>query len=207
MLPITGESKQTLDPAENEKPKKKKNKEGKTDRGIETMFRITARNHLELSSIADNKANIMISVNSIILTIVVSVLLRKLEEFPNFIIPTIMLLLTSLVTLVFAILATRPNVTSGRVTQDDIEQKKSNLLYFGNFFNMDLNEYLAGVNVMMKDRDFLYDTMIRDIYSLGKVLNRKYMLLRKSYNIFMFGFILTVVSYLVAALFFPADVY
>ncbi|GGZ33081.1 hypothetical protein GCM10007049_28390 [Echinicola pacifica] len=196
---------------EMEKAKKVNKKKGKkskeTERGVETLFRTTSKNHLELSSIADNKANIMISVNSIILTIIVSVLLRKLEEFPNFIIPTVMLLCTSLVTMVFAILATRPNVTSGQVTKEDIDNKTANLLYFGNFHNMSLQDYEAGMKKMMNDADFLYGSLTRDIYFLGRVLGKKYRLLRKSYTVFMFGFILSILAFAIASVFFPVDTY
>jgi len=188
-------------------PKKKNKKKKGPERGVETLFRTTSRNHLELSSIADNKANIMISVNSIILTIVVSVLLRKLEEYPNYIIPTVMLLSTSLVTMVFAILATRPNVTSGKVTKEAIENKKANLLYFGNFHKMELAEYEDAMKKMLVDADFLYGSMTRDIYYLGKVLAKKYVLLRKSYTVFMFGFIISILAFVVASVFFPVDTY
>ena len=51
-------------------------------RGIETMFRITSKNHLTLSGMADNKANIMISINSIILSILMTVLTRKFDDYP-----------------------------------------------------------------------------------------------------------------------------
>ncbi|GAB3662941.1 hypothetical protein GCM10028791_38220 [Echinicola sediminis] len=197
------EETESIKPAKKKKSKKKKG----TERGVETLFRTTSRNHLELSSIADNKANIMISVNSIILTIIVSVLLRKLEEYPNYIIPTVLLLSTSLVTMVFAILATRPNVTSGNVTQEAIDNKTANLLYFGNFHKMDRKEYEVAMQKMMVDEEFLYGSMTRDIYYLGKVLAKKYVLLRKSYTVFMFGFIVSILAFVVASVFFPVDTY
>ncbi|MEQ8245483.1 HD domain-containing protein, partial [Fulvivirga sp.] len=68
----------------------------KPDRGIETMFRITSKNHLQLSAMADNKANIMISINSIILSVLVSVLFRKFEDWPQLIIPAMLLVFVCL---------------------------------------------------------------------------------------------------------------
>ena len=172
----------------------------KPDRGIETMFRLTSTNHLMLSSMADTKANIMISINAIILSVVVSVLVRKLEEEPRLFIPTILLVASCLATIVFAILATRPNVSSGTFSRDDISNKRTNLLFFGNFHGMDIKDYEWAMKEMMKDADYLYGSLIKDIYYLGKVLGRKYKLLRISYNIFMFGFVLSVLSFLVALL-------
>jgi len=182
-------------------------KEKRPDRGIETMFRTTSRNHIDLSSIADNKANIMISINSIILSILISVMFRKFEDFPNLVIPTVILTVVCLLTIVFAVLATRPNITAGTFTQEDIRQKKTNLLFFGNFHRMPLNDFEWGIREIMRDREFLYGSMIKDIYFLGKVLGRKYRLLRISYTIFMYGFILSVLSYGVAMIFFQPPQY
>lgn len=184
-----------------EKEKDKKAK--KPERGVETMFRTTSTNHIRLSSMADSKANIMISVNAIIISVLLSVLLRKLEDYPNFILPAILFLTTSVTTIVFSILATRPNVTSGRFTLDDIRSKKSNLLFFGNFHQMSYQEYEDGMEEIMQQGEYLYSNMIHDIYNLGVVLGRKYRLLRIAYNTFMFGIVASVLAFTVAALFFP----
>lgn len=181
----------------------KKEKEKRPERGVETMFRLTSQNHVELSAMADNKANIMITVNSIIVSILVSILIRKFEEFPNLVVPTIILTTVCLVTIVFAVLATRPNVSSGTFTREDILAKRTNLLFFGNFHNVSLQDYEEGVREMMKDSEFLYGSMTRDIYFQGKVLGRKYKLLRISYTVFMFGFVLAVLSFGIAIFFFP----
>jgi predicted metal-dependent HD superfamily phosphohydrolase len=134
---------------EKDKMENKKKLEKGAGRTIETMFRntmrthvSTMRTHVSFSSMADTKANIMISVNTLILTILVTIMLRKLDTNPHLIIPTAMLTITSLVTLVYAILVTRPKVTSGRFTQQEIKEKKVNLLFFGNFFNMSLKEQI-----------------------------------------------------------------
>jgi predicted metal-dependent HD superfamily phosphohydrolase len=178
--------------------KLEKEKNLKPDRGIETMFRTTSQNHLMLSQMADNKANILITINSIILSVVVSVLVRKFEENPELIIPTIMLVAVCLTTTVFAILATRPNVSTGRFTREDIKRKETNLLFFGNFHGMKIEDYEWSMKEMMKDGDYLYGSLIKDIYYLGIVLGRKYKFLRIAYNVFMFGFVISIISFIVA---------
>jgi predicted metal-dependent HD superfamily phosphohydrolase len=172
----------------------------KPDRGIETMFRTTSHNHLMLSQMADNKANILITINSIILSIVLSVLMRKLEENPRLVIPTIILITVCLSTTVFAILSTRPNLSSGRFTRDDIKGKKTNLLFFGNFHGMSVDDYEWSMKEMMKDADYLYGSLIKDIYFLGIVLGKKYKFLRIAYNIFMFGFVVAVLAFIIAVI-------
>lgn len=187
---------------ENASPKKKKGEpNNRPDRGIETMFRITSNNNQRLSDMADNKAHIMITVNSIILSAIISLLLRKLDDNTNLVIPTYLILTVSVLTIIFSILATRPSLPSGRFTTSDIAEKKVNLLFFGNFYKMNLTEYAAGMQEVMNDRDFLYGTLIKDVYSQGVVLGRKYRLLRISYNIFMFGLIISVFAFVAATFF------
>lgn len=181
-----------------EKLKKEKEKESRTDRGIGTMFRIMSDNHVSLSQMADSKANIMISVNTIVLSILISVLLSKLQYYPQFIFPTILLSIVCLCAIIFAILATRPNVTRGTFTHEDVQQKRINLLFFGNFFKMELPDYEWAMKEMMNDREYLYGSMIKDIYFLGKVLAKKYKYLRMSYNIFMFGLVISILSFGIA---------
>ncbi|PAM96575.1 phosphohydrolase [Flavobacterium sp. IR1] len=180
--------------------KGKKDKVEKPDRGIDTLFRVTLGNHTRLSGIADSKANILLSVNAIIISIALSTIIPKLDSPKNahLVIPTFIMLMSSVITIIFAILSTRPKVTTGVFTREDIEAKKINLLFFGNFYKMPLEEYDWAMNEMMKDRDYLYSTMIKDLYYLGIVLQRKYNLLRIAYNLFMFGIIITVISFIIA---------
>ncbi|MBL4675395.1 MAG: HD domain-containing protein [Mucilaginibacter sp.] len=183
---------------ETEEPKKKK-KGDRPDKGIETMFRISSGNHQRLSDMADNKAHIMITVNSIILSAVISLLLRKLTEYEYLIVPTFILLAVSLLAMTFSILSTRPSIPRGTFQRDDVDQKRVNLLFFGNFYKMSLDEYTYGMVKMMEDKDFLYGSLIRDVYAQGVVLGKKYRLLRNAYNIFMFGLIIAVVAFVIAA--------
>jgi len=176
----------------------------RTERGITTMFRIMSENHNNLSSMADSKANIMISVNSIIISIMVSVLLGRLAYYKNLTIPTIILITVCLGAIIFSILATRPKVSTGTFTEEDIKSKKVNLLFFGNFFNMRLEDYNWAMNEMMNDKEYLYGSMLKDIYYLGIVLARKYKYLRISYNIFMYGLIISMIAFGIA-LFFPGN--
>ena len=92
-------------------------------------------------------------------------------------------------------LATRPNIPTGKFTNQEIDTKKVNLLFFGNFYKMGLDEYMEGMLKMMDDYDFLYRSLIRDIYHQGVVLGKKYQLLRMSYSVFMFGLVISVLAF------------
>ena len=174
-------------------------KSQRPEKGIETMFRITSNNHQRLSDMADNKAHIMITANSIIISVMLSILLRKLEDNPTFVIPTLILLAVCVSCMVFSILATRPLIPKGIFTPEQIESQEINLLFFGNFFKMDFETYSNAMQTMMNNRDFLYGSLIRDIYTQGTVLGKKYKHLRAAYSTFMFGIIAAVIAFLIAA--------
>ncbi|MEO6729580.1 MAG: Pycsar system effector family protein [Ferruginibacter sp.] len=185
-----------------EKPKKKKENSDRPDRGIETMFRVASTNHQRLSDMSDNKAHIMISVNSIIISVVIGLVVRHLDASPNIVVPTLILLTGSMIAIVFAVLATRPKIPGGTFSQSEVDNKTANLLFFGNFYKMGFNDYYAGMLKVMADRDFLYGSLIRDIHSQGKVLGRKYKLIRISYTIFMYTLIISVIAFAIATIFF-----
>jgi len=182
------------------KAKAKLEKEKQSERGIATVFRIMAQNQNNLSQMADSKANILISVNAIILSIILSTFVTKLESNQNLLIPVVTLILVCVVTIVFSILATRPNVNHGRFTEDDIKSKRTNLLFFGNFFRMSLKEYDWAMQEMLADKEYLYTSIVKDNYFLGVVLAKKYRLLRYAYNIFMFGLIIAMIVFAIAVM-------
>ncbi|MFK7808572.1 MAG: Pycsar system effector family protein [Saprospiraceae bacterium] len=169
-------------------------------RGVETMYRTTYRTHINLSSIADNKANIMLSINAIIISITLSTLIPRFESNEKLILPTMILLAVCLLAVIFATLSTRPKITEGVFTREDIENKKSNLLFFGNFYNMKMDDFHWGMMEMIKDSDFLYSSMTRDLYYLGVVLAKKYQYLRICYGVFMYGLIIAVAAFAYAFL-------
>ena len=185
---------------EPEKTAEDKNKNNLISKGIQTMLRLTSSNHLDLSQMADSKANILISVNAIIISVILSVLLRKIETERYLTIPTIFFLASSMATIIIAILATRPNITNGPFVKEDIVNKKTNLLFFGNFHTSTLEDYMWGMSNMMRDPDYLYGALIQDIHQLGVVLGKKYRLVRLAYNVFMIGLVISVITFIVATL-------
>ena len=186
---------------------KAKYKSESPDRGIQTLFRVTLKNHLTLSDIADTKANILLSVNAIIISVALSNLIPKLDNPSNtyLIYPTLIFITFSVISMVLAVLATRPNVTSGKFTKDDVEKKKVNLLFFGNFHKMSLSEYEWAIQELVKDNKFIYSSLTKDLYFLGLVLNRKYKILRLTYTIFIIGIVISVLAFGIAFRFFGPD--
>ncbi|HLW33857.1 MAG TPA: Pycsar system effector family protein [Aequorivita sp.] len=174
---------------------KAKYKNESPERGIQTFYRTALRNHMKLSDIADTKANIMLSVNAIIISLVLSNLISKLDNNNYLIIPTAIFILFSAITMILAVVATRPNVTRGEFTIEDVKQRKVNLTFFGNFHKMELEEFEWAVEELLKDKNYVYKSLTKDLYFLGKVLDRKYRILRLTYTIFVAGTIISLIAF------------
>lgn len=178
----------------------------KEGRGIETLYRSVYEYHINLSQIADNKANIMISINTIIVSLVITLFgsgytFSGQNEFGSlrFVIPMGVLLVTSLLAVVFAIMSSRPNVTTKE--RYELSKKDSSILFFGNFAQLQLREFVGRINELKYKKEELYDSMSVDIYHLGSVLVKKYRLLSWSYNIFMGGLVLCAVAFIIIMMF------
>jgi hypothetical protein len=167
-----------------------------TNRGIETMFRSAYRVQMDLTSLADNKANMMISINGIIISIIIAAVAPKLDANPWLLMPSILFLIGTLISIVYAILAARPRVSHHPITLEDLRHSQGNILFFGNFANMKEHEFVEGMSELMRDKTVTYESMMRNIYGLGVVLNKKFALLQVAYTSFMLALILGVTSFI-----------
>jgi hypothetical protein len=184
------------DKAKSKKRKEKLSNALGTNRGIETMFRSAYRVQMDLTGLADNKANMMISINGIIISIIIASVAPKLDANPWLLIPSTVFLLGTLISIVYAILAARPRVSSQPITLEDLRHSEGNILFFGNFANMSEDEFLEGMVELVQDKTVVYETMIRNIYGLGSVLKKKFALLQVAYTIFMAALITGVSSFI-----------
>lgn len=180
------------------KKEKKKKDKANPGRGVETLFRTASGNHMRLSAMADNKAHILLSINSVIISVILAVLAKNLHTHTHLIIPTALLLLTCLSSLVFAVLTTKPKLSNGVFTTEQINNREVNLLFFGNFYKMQLEAYEWGIKEIMNNKEHLYGSMTKDIYFQGKVLAVKYKYLNVGYKFFMYGVIASVVAFLIS---------
>ncbi|PWI29012.1 phosphohydrolase [Flavobacteriaceae bacterium LYZ1037] len=176
----------------------KKEKNTRFGRGVETMFRVQLKNHIELSAIADTKANILLSVNAIIISVALSNLIPKLDSPSNLFLvyPTLILMLFSVASVVLSVLSTRPKISNVAITKEMIREKKTNILFFGNFHKMSLKDFEWGIDYLMDNDETLYNSLTKDLYYLGLVLNRKYKLLRITYTVFMFGIVISAAAFI-----------
>jgi hypothetical protein len=140
----------------------------------------------------------MISVNAILISVIISVLSYQNipETQPMVLLPVVLFLVTALTSLIFAVLSIRPKVTAQNDGKVDLNEARKNIVFFGNFINLSLEQFEEAMDAVLRDGELLYGNMTRDLYFLGKVLDKKYRFLTMSYNIFMVGFVSTVISFL-----------
>ena len=166
-----------------------------SSKSAQMMFKTALRNHLDLSNLADNKANIMLSVNALIITIVMPLAASYVKSNLYLLVPMGTLLATCLLSMIFATLATRPIKMMGYTSRDLIDSGRSNLFFFGNFYKMTFTEYQEGMQEVVSNDENLEGAIMRDLYYLGHSLGRKYYQLRVCYTIFMWGVIATVIVF------------
>jgi len=163
--------------------------EPRSERGVETLFRLLSKNQYTLNTMIDTKSNILISINALILSLILGTVMSQLDKDPHLIYPIIMILITNLASIAFAILATRPELIHGN-------KETQNLMFYGNFYDMKESEYVENITALMNQGDELYKIIAKDTYHLGKTIDRKFKLLRKSFNVFLVGIILSVAAFI-----------
>ncbi len=173
--------------------KEKKNKMAKTGG---TMFRNTMANHLQASALADRKASLMVSINTLIISVITSFLVHDYTSSQQFLLPACLLLGVSLSSITFAILATRPNVNPLHKNPNPDNMEEVDLLFFGDYTQLTIDNYKSAMKQVLTNDTILQDKMIENIYAQGKVLVKKYHRLKIAYSIFMYGFPLAIISFL-----------
>ncbi|MES0490197.1 MAG: Pycsar system effector family protein [Leptospirales bacterium] len=154
---------------------------------LDYMLRTTMQHHIQLSTMADQKANIMIGANAFIFSILISDLALAGPYWGFF-----SLCGTSIASLTFAILAVMPTYMNSK--KQERMQMDKNLLFFGHFTQLSYEDYLEELDKVVYDDRMVFESMVNDLYQLGKVLkNRKYKYLSLSYSLFLYGITLSMI--------------
>lgn len=189
-----------MEPKEKKETDKKKKKLGSP---LQTMFRVTCRNQITLIRIADTKANMILGINSMIVSVILGVLGSRLifdevniTENNELVIPIVIIMLTSLISATYAIQATRPRLLKPSKKAKSPEDTKRSYLFFENVYGLTQEQYLNKMTELLNSNIEVYESMIIDIFNQSTVLHHKYRLLRYSYFSFLIGFICTILSFL-----------
>jgi len=176
-------------------------KKKKSGRETETLFRVTYRNQSNLIQIADNKANIIISINTMIISSIIAItgygaIADKLDSYrSNIIIPVSLIILSCLTSAILAMQAAKPKLINA--AKNPNKEEKSSLLFFGAIARHSQKHYLEQMQRLLTSKAEIYEHMTIDIYNQGIILKRKYRLLHYAYQVFMFGFAFSVITFLI----------
>jgi hypothetical protein len=172
-------------------------------RGRQTLFRVTYRTQVNLIRIADNKANMIMGINAVIITVIMGIISSNLlftqdsmEGNLLFVIPVAMVILTALLTTIYAVLSAKPRLLNLK-RKNDSNNVKLSLLFFENVWALPHEDYMNQMEELLESPREIYQHMIIDIHNQSKVLHKKYDMIRKAYMIFMVGFSISILSFLV----------
>jgi hypothetical protein len=182
------------------KPDTVMNENAKLERGVETLLRNTSRNQIHLIRLADYKASLVISINSIIISVVLSLLIVKLDANTYLELPTLLLILTNVITILTAISATRPNMRFVSKNQEHEHIAKANLLYYENYNRIPFEQFSREMQETIVGQETLYNAITRDIYHQGILLSRKNNRINLAYTIFVAGFLSSILAYIISFL-------
>ena len=182
------------------KKKKKVKSEPGSEKCIETMFRTAYRAQLDLTALAATKANIMISLNGLILSVLTLSGPFVLVAEPVFTVPVAVFLATALTSIMFAVLAAQPRRAKRKGTLEDFKQDRANILVFEQFSALSMAEHSSVIGGLLRDKKRIYANMSRQLYLLGIDADRKFRLLKRSYTTFLLGLTLSTVTLMVVGM-------
>ena len=170
-----------------------------SEKAIQNFYMIAERNHIQLSGIADRKANIILAVCALIISAVLtgSAKIFKADFDGYILIPMSIFLVFMVLTMILSIMTTMPKLSAGTFDKEAVKEHKVNLAFFGNFHKMELEDYEWAVKYMQEDTAEIYKMLTTDLYFLGKVLDKKFRLLNFTYTLLICGVIISIISYIV----------
>ena len=180
---------------------KGKKKRAGSSRGIETLLRSLYRTHLDLTNLADNKANMMITVNGLIVSILLAAGGSVVAVTKDYIymLPILVLLTSGFVSMFFAVMSARPSTErccDVKKVPLDFLRGQANVMYFLDNADLTTKEYVGVMKEIVKDRDQVYEEMFVHVHSMGIVLTRKFGLLRTAYTVFIYGLGFCVITFI-----------
>ena len=184
-------------------PEKEEKKGIKLGKNVLNIVRTTLRNDIELMHIADNKANVLLSLNALMLTILVPAVIPNLDfiKAQHLVFPLVCIILTCIITIYLSALVLKPG---------DFDRYKNNLVngdfvspfFFGNYYQMDVKEFDKYIQEAVADEFLIRRHVTQDLHYIGSRLGQKMSIIRNAFNFFLGGLMFSILSLVVILLFF-----
>lgn len=176
---------------------KSKVKSKKTGSAPETLYRVTLRNQLRNIGIADQKAKILLGINTILISlfiaatgIVSNVAQLQYVKYLDLNIPFMAMMISCFVSAAIAIVAVRP-------CSDLWKKNNPSQLSFRDFQATGLDAFLEDMDNILSSKESIYKSLNIDLYLYGKCLQRKNQLLKYAFNIFLAGLTIAMISFFI----------
>ena len=169
----------------------------KGSRGVDTLLRNAYRSQLDMLALAATKANTMISLNGLLMSMLIISGTHLVAINGTYIIPIAIFLITCATATTFAVFAARPEISRNNYKYSDFMRDEARLLVFEEFSDLRESEYIEAMSELLSNPQRTYQSMIAHIHELGTTADKKYQHLYYSYTAFMAGTIITVGSLLV----------
>lgn len=175
------------------KKSSKKNKDGFSKNTI-SVLRTKLRNNIELTTLADGKANVLLSLNALMLTFIVPFMVPYMDQIKEqyLYIPLVILITTCLATVYISVIVLRPGKFGGQGVQIQ-DRSQVSPFFFGNFGLMSKGEYLEYSNEVLNDDKLVNKFVSNDFYHIGMRLAEKMKLIRTAFNVFIVGLIISTI--------------
>jgi len=172
-----------------------KKKKGKLSKQMVNVFRTTARNNIDLTAIADNKASILLSLNALMITFISPTIIaysdKIIEDY--LFIPLLVITFTCAYTIWLSAQVLKPSHFDSIGEKMKIGDGPSPF-FFGNFYKMRPQEYFDFLQDSLQETEVLRSHLAQDLYYVGRRLGEKMRLIRLAFNIFIYGIFLTIIS-------------
>ncbi|TVP43070.1 MAG: metal-dependent phosphohydrolase [Mongoliibacter sp.] len=168
-----------------------KTKSGKSSREAQTFYRVTFKNNIGLLHIADNKANMLISINTLVISAIIAIsgygaIANQFEEMGlKVVLPVGLILVFCLISTALAVQAAKPKIISK--DRKPYQPEKGSLIFFGESARLSLNNYLDEISKVLTSKNEMNEQMSIALYQQGVVLDSKYRLLGYAYSLFILG--------------------
>ncbi len=159
------------------------------------IMRTVQRNNIDLTAIADGKANVLLSLNAIMLTFLIPAIAASMDVIiqEHLYIPLTILAVTCFVTIYISVLVLRPSNFENFIEDLNPEMKFSPF-FFGNFYKMEPDEFFKYLKESASETELVKAHLAQDLYYVGKRLGKKMRWVRQAFDIFLMGIFLTLLS-------------
>ena len=178
-------------PSLENKPKKKK--KGLSKKTI-NIIRTTLRNNIDLTAIADNKANVLLSLNALMIAAIFPIVLSNIELIKEYYLwlPLLTLAVTCFTTIYYSAQVLKPS-DFDRMRESYSGNGEPSPFFFGNFYKNSAPEYFSMIKDSLKDGDDIKSHLAQDLYYIGKRLGEKMSMVRTAYNILITGIFISMI--------------